>query len=284
MHTLRLLWFVPSPMAILADAWKLTSDIPIHTERNPSSDAQFDALASGQADAVVTSMDNVMDWNLRVGPQDLRIFAQMEQTTPLTLVGQKGRGGVETLRGATILVDAPNNGFVVALRAMLAEHQVGPDAYAMEPVGGVKERFEALMGGHGDATLLGPPFDGMALQAGLSRMASVQEHYPTFPGQGLVVSARAAERLHPSLSAWLNALDIARQRMVCEPDVARQALALSGLPAPAVEAMVRSMADSLRPDRAGVELLIKQRRMIGLPGADTRYEQLVDTSALPPAN
>lgn len=284
MHTLRLLWFVPSPMAILADAWKLTSDIPIHTERNPSSDAQFDALASGQADAVVTSMDNVMDWNLRAGPQDLRIFAQMEQTTPLTLVGQKGRGGLETLRGATILVDAPRNGFVVALRAMLAEHQVGPDAYAMEPVGGVKERFDALMAGRGDATLLGPPFDGMALQAGLSRMASVQEHYPTFPGQGLVASIRAADRFRPALSAWLNALDIARQRMVREPDAAWQALALSGLPAPAVEAMVRSMADSLRPDRAGVELLIKQRRMIGLPGADTRYEQLVDTSALPPAN
>lgn len=281
MHTLRLLWFVPSPLAIVADAWNLTSDIALHAERNPSSDAQFEALASGKVDAVVTAMDNVMDWNLRAGPRDLRVFAQMESTTPLTLVGQKGRAGLESLRDATLLVDAPRNGFVVALRAMLAEHKVGPDAYAMEPVGGVKERFDALMAGRGDATLLGPPFDAMALQAGLSRMACVQEHYPAFPGQGLVASAQAAERLRPALSAWLKALDIARQRTVSEPDAARQALALSGFPAPAVDAMVRSTPASLRPDRSGVALLIEQRRSIGLPGADTTYEQLIDTSALP---
>jgi ABC-type nitrate/sulfonate/bicarbonate transport system substrate-binding protein len=283
MHTLRLLWFVPSPVAVVADAWKLTAGVQLHAERNPSSDAQFAALASGEVDAVVTAMDNVMDWNLRPGPRDLRIVAQLEGTTPLTLVGQKRRTRLEDLRGATILVDAPRNGFIVALRAMLAESGVGPEAYALEPVGGLKERFDALVAGHGDATLLGPPFDAMALQAGLGRIASVQERYPAFPGQGLVVSAAAIERLRPALSAWLSALDDARQRMGLDPDAARQALTLSGMPAAAVETMVRSMSISLCPDRAGVELLIEQRRKVGLPGADTSYEQLVDTSLLPQA-
>ena len=281
MHTLRLLWFVPAPLAVIADAWKLMAGVALQAERNPSSEAQFEALASGQVDAVVTAMDNVMDWNLRAGPRDLRIVAQLERTTPLTLVGQKGRATLEDLRGATILVDAPRNGFIVALRAMLAEGGVGPEAYALEPVGGVKERFDALIESHGDATLLGPPFDAMALQAGLTRIATVQERYPAFPGQGLVVSAGAVERARPALSAWLGALESARKRMVSEPDTARQALAFSGFPAPAAEAMVRTTAASLRPDRAGVELLIEQRRMIGLPGADTSYEQLVDDSFLP---
>jgi ABC-type nitrate/sulfonate/bicarbonate transport system substrate-binding protein len=211
----------------------------------------------GRADAVVTAMDNVMDWNLRAGPRDLRIVAQLERTTPLTLVGQKRRAGPEDLRGATILVDAPRNGFIVALRAMLAESGVGPQAYALEPVGGVQERFEALVKGRGDATLLGPPFDAMALEAELVRISTVQERYPAFPGQGLVVSAAAMGRLRPALSAWLRALDMARERM--------------GSDAPA----------SLRPDRAGVQLLIEQRRQVGLPGAETSYEQLVDDSLLP---
>lgn len=257
MQALRLLWFVPCAVAVQADEWKLTAGVALHAERNPSSEAQFAALASGQVDAVVTAMDNVMDWNLRAGPRDLRIVAQLERTTPLTLVGQKCRAGVEDLRGATILVDAPRNGFVVALRAMLAERGVGAESYELAPIGGVKERFDALMEDHGDATLLGPPFDAMALQAGLSRIASVQERYPDFPGQGLVVRAAAIERLRPALCEWLGGLDVARQRMGNEA------------------------ASSLRPDRAGVELLIRQRREAGLPGADTSYEQLVDASLLP---
>lgn len=281
MHTLRLLWFVPSPLSIAAEAWDLTSAVALRAERNPSSDAQFEALASGRADAVVTAMDNVMDWNLRTGPKDFRVIAQLERTTPLTLVGQKGRAELQGLRGATLLVDAPRNGFVVALRAMLAERGIDSDAYALESVGGVKERFDALLAGRGDATLLGPPFDAMALEAGLSHMASVQALYPAFPGQGLVVSARTVDRLRPALSTWLGALDRARQRMSEDPDAARQALALAGFPAPAVEAMLRTAPVSLRPDRLGVDLLVEQRRKAGLPGADTSYEELVDTSVLP---
>ncbi|TFZ02787.1 ABC transporter substrate-binding protein [Ramlibacter henchirensis] len=281
MNTLRLLWFVPAPVAVIADAFELTRGITVRAERNPSSDAQFDALASGKVDAVVTAMDNVMDWNLRPGPRDLRLVGQLERTTPLTLVGQKNAANIAQLRGARILVDSPRNGFIVALRAMLAEAGLQPADYALEPVGGVKERFNALLAGLGDATLLGPPFDAMALQAGLSRMASVQEWYPAFPGQGLVVSAAAIERLRPALSAWLRGLEAARQRMAANPEAGRQALELAGFPASAVDAMVRSAPASLRPDRAGVELLIEQRRTAGLPGGDTTYEELVDSSLLP---
>ncbi|BEP95420.1 hypothetical protein GmRootA79_38040 [Acidovorax sp. A79] len=281
MHTLRLLWFVPSPLAIVADAWKLTADVALNAERNFSSDAQFEALASGRVDAVVTAMDNVMDWNQRAGPQDLRLVAQLESTTPLTLVGRTGCTWPEGLRGATILVDAPRNGFIVALRAMLAERGLGPDSYALEPVGGVKERFDALVAGRGDATLLGPPFDSIALQSGLSYIASVQERYPTFPGQGLVVSAEALPRLHPALSTWLEVLNRARKRMVSSPDAARQALVLAGFPVPVVDVMLKVIPRSLCPDRAGVELLIRHRREVELPGADTTYEELVNFSVLP---
>ncbi|QFZ85070.1 ABC transporter substrate-binding protein [Variovorax paradoxus] len=279
--TLRLLWFVPSPVALAADAWGLTPGVSLQAERNPSSDAQFEALASGRADAVLTAIDNVMDWNLRDGPQDFCVVAQLERTTPLTVIGQRGRDRLEDLRGATILVDAPRNGFIVALRAMLADAGIEPDDYALEPVGGVKERHDAIVSGHGDATLLGPPFDAMALDAGLSRVATVQERYPTFPGQGLVVSAGALERLRPTLSAWLQGLDKARWRMSDDPEGARQILALAGFSAPVVDAMLRGTPASLRPDRDGIELLIQQRRRCGLPGADTTYDRLVNTSALP---
>jgi len=279
--TLRLLWFVPPSLAVVADASGMTAGLALQAERNASSDAQFEALVSDRADAVVTAMDNVMDWNLRPGPRDFCVVAQLERTTPLTVVGQRGRATLGDLRAATILVDAPGNGFVVALRAMLADEGIGPDAYALEPVGGVQERHDAIVSGRGDATLLGPPFDAMALESGLSRIATVQEHYPAFPGQGLVVSAGALERLRPALSAWLLGLEKARQSIVGAPESARQALALAGFSASSVDAMLRATPGSLLPGRAGVELLIEQRRRSGLPGADTTYGKLVQTSVLP---
>ena len=110
MKTIRLMWFVPSPVAVVADGLGLNAGITIEATRNPSSDAQFEALASGRVDGVVTAMDNVMDWNLREGPGDFRIVAQLESTTPLALVGQVGIRSLADFRGANILVDAPRNG------------------------------------------------------------------------------------------------------------------------------------------------------------------------------
>lgn len=281
-QTLRVLWFVPPPVALVAQTLTETMGFEFIARRNASSDEQFEALASNQADAVVTAMDNVMDWNLRQGPQDFRVVAQLERTTPLTLVGQKGRTTLEDLRAGTILVDAPRNGFVVALRAMLAEAGIESEAYALESVGGVKERHDAIVSGRGDATLLGPPFDAMAVEAGLNRIATVQERYPAFPGQGLVVSTAALGRLRPALSAWLRCLDSARQSIEKAPEAAQQALAMAGFPAAVAAAMLVATPTSLFPDRAGIELLIEQRRRAGLPDAATTYESLVESSLLAP--
>ena len=275
------MWFVPTPLAVVAGAASSHGNIAIAATRNLSSDEQFEALATGKVDAVVTAMDNVMDWNLRSGPKDFRIAAQLESTTPLTLVGQSGRDSLESLRGARILVDAPNNGFVVALRAMLAASGLNSDQYSLVPTGGVKERFDAMLRAEGNATLLGPPFDGMALQAGLVRIARVQDSYPHFPGQGLVVRAGMMDVLRPALAEWLSCLDAARQQLAGSAEAGRQALFAAGFPAGGVEAMMACMPHSLCPDPAGVRLLVQQRQDAGLPGADVEYESLVDLTALP---
>jgi ABC-type nitrate/sulfonate/bicarbonate transport system substrate-binding protein len=279
MNSLRILWFIPPPLAVVADAFRLNT-VTLQAERNTNSDVQFEALAAGRVDLVVTSMDNVMDWNLRPGPGDFRIIAQLERTIPLSVVGQRRIAALQDLRAAKLLVDAPHNGFVVVLRALLAEAGLGPDTYAMKPAGGVKERYDALLAGRGDATLLGAPFDAMAIEAGFNRITTVQEHYPAFPGQGVVVSASALDRLRPGLRAWLLALQGAAQCFSSDPEAAKQALVLAGYPLSAFDAIASTMPTTLQPNRAGVELLIAQRRAAGLRGAETDYESLVDASVL----
>ena len=278
---LRVMWFVPPTISVLAGGWGQTPTGMLQESRTQSSDEQFERFKTSAIDAAVTAMDNIMDWNRRAGPQDFRIVAQVERTTPLSLMAGAGHSDLQDLRNSSILVDAPDNGFVVALRHMLAEAGLDNSCYRLVRSGGVKERFDALIGGQGDATLLGPPFDAMAIQAGLVRLARVQDRHPDFPGQGLVVRASAIERLRPALTQWLDGLTRTCERMRSDQDGARHILRQTGFPEIAVQAMIATVPDSLVPARRGVELLIRQRREVGLQGADNSYESLVDASMLP---
>jgi len=247
---INVMWFVPQPLAVLAG--QAPGATAIQVSRNPSSDAQFEALVAGEVDAVVTAMDNVIGWNRRPGPKDFRVVAQVERTTPLALIAAPGRKSMADLRGANLLVDAVDNGFVIALRAMLREAGIDENACRFTPAGGVTERYEALLAGSGDATLLGQPFAKQAAEAGLMQIASVQQAYPAFPGQGIVM--RQASPARERIGAWLRELEQAR-RQIQDPD-------------------------SLRPTAEGVGLLIEHRRLLGLPGGGDTYTNIVDASLL----
>lgn len=249
-NRIDVMWFVPLPLAVLAG--QAPGATTVQASRNPSSDAQFEALAGGEVDAVVTAMDNVIGWNRRAGPKDFRVVAQVERTTPLALVAARDRKSMAELRGANLLVDAMDNGFVIALRAMLREAGVDENGCRFTPAGGVTERYAALLEGRGDATLLGPPFMTQAVEAGLLQVASVQQAYPAFPGQGIVM--RQASPARERIGAWLRELEQARQQT--------------------------QDLDSLRPTDEGIALLIEHRRLLGLPGGEDTYTHVVDTSLL----
>jgi ABC-type nitrate/sulfonate/bicarbonate transport system substrate-binding protein len=270
------MWFVPPLLALVAA--RDQRSVATQAVRNRSSDEQFAALVAGEVDAVVTSMDNVIGWNRRVGPQDFRVVAQIERTTPLTLVARAGRSNVGSLRGADILVDAPENGFVIALRAMLADAGIGPDEYHLVPAGGVQERLEALLARQGVATFLGPPFDAMALKAGFVSVASVQQSYPAFPGQGIVM--RTGSRARGLVRAWLGDLERARQMVQERASLARQTVIAAGLHIAVADTMIALNPRSLRPTSEGVALLSAHRSTLGLPGGDSDYAAIVDDSLI----
>ncbi|SPO54651.1 conserved exported protein of unknown function [Pseudomonas sp. JV551A1] len=273
---LRVIWFVPPAVAIAAD-WDAPDNFHLDAARTLSSDEQFDALVNGTADAAVTSMDNVFHWNLRPGPQDFVIVAQVESTTPLSLMGWAA-GGAEMLEGMTVLVDAPENGFVIALRALLDDAGLAQESFTLLPVGGVRERFEALIKGQGHATLLGPPFDALARAQGLHEMANIQAIYPSFPGQGVVVRKALAD--HGGLKEWLRLLVKAARDLPDHLGQLQRTLLNQSMPAGAVQAMIQTCPTTLVPSVQGIDLLISHRNQLNLPGADVTYEQLVDMAFL----
>lgn len=273
---LRLHAFVVPPLVAVAAELGTGGCNALELIRSNSSDSQFDALCNGSADLVITSMDNVIAWNRRNGPADFRIVAQVEPTTPLHLLARPGIEHIEDMHGHVALVDAPENGFVIALRSLFLDAGLQEGDYVMTPAGGVKERLDALRSGQGDCTLLGPPFTAMALQEGFVQLANVQQRYPVFPGQALVSRVATIALLKHQITSWLNSLIAAIDIMAGDKKLAEQVLMRAGQ----LPGMISSVPRSLIPDRPGVELLIAMRKRLGLVGSDDTYQALVDTSLL----
>ncbi|WP_375779382.1 ABC transporter substrate-binding protein [Bradyrhizobium sp. ma5] len=275
-------WFVEPAISMLARIGAATAPVRLSVDgiATRSSDEQFEALMSGTADAAVTAMDNVMDWNLRLDAGDLRIVAQVERTTHLSLIATAATTDIHGLNGKTLLVDAPANGFVVAARALLDEFGLNSGSYALKPAGGVRERYETLLAGGGDATLLGPPFDGMAVAQGARVLARVNDRYPAFPGQGLVVRRSSYDRVRARMVAWLTAMEYARAQAQANNSVAVSHLAGAGISHPVAETMVDLVPGTLVADRKGIALLIVQRQLAGLRGGNVAYSDIVDSDLL----
>ncbi|WP_193597566.1 ABC transporter substrate-binding protein [Microbacterium sp. YJN-G] len=174
--------FITPAVLTAARGSGLLTGIHLEEVRATGSPAQRDGLRSGDLDLAVTAIDNLFEWT-RAGV-DVCLVGQVERTTPLSVHAAPEITTLADLAGARFAVDAPDSGFAVVARHML--RTAGTDVEWVE-VGGVVERFEALVAGTVDATLLGPPLDDRALAAGLPRVASVQEAFPAFPGQGLIV-------------------------------------------------------------------------------------------------
>jgi len=277
-NTLRVMWFVPPAIAVAA-SWQEAPCLRLESSTTQSSDEQYQKLCDGAVDAVVTSIDNVLHWNQRHGPKDFVVVAQIETTTPLQLIGSSNLLTPSDLVGAKILVDAPENGFVIALRALLQQAGIGNEDYSLTPVGGVRERFAALTEGQGDATLLGPPFDTMALQRGFSHIATIQDVFVNFPGQGLVIR-KSVSHANEALKTWIHMLRASLNTLPNDTAKLIGSLESLGLPPEAVTALINTFPSTLMPSRDGIELLIGQRALLGLAGANVKYEQVVDCSFL----
>lgn len=279
---LNVIWFVPPAIHSLAQAHTLLNAGGVEVRGTPttSSDQQFESLLDGSQDAAVTSIDNVILWNRRGRGDDFRVIAQVERTTSISLMARPGFGTIASLAGRRLLVDSAENGFVIALRMLLHKAGVAFGDCTVLPAGGVRERYTALLDGEGDATLLGPPFAGMALDAGMLCLAHADEAFPGFPGQGIVVRTSALERHGAEIAKWLEALEDARAQAVASPQLAIAGLAAHGTPAPLAARLVDAVGPSLVPVRAGIGLLVAQRRELGLPGAEAGYDDIVDTQPL----
>src|SRR5699024_4788037 len=198
-YMLRESHFVPHVPLMIAQHFDWLENIEVH--RTTSSEEQFIGLIDGSIHFAATHLDNVLIWNEKGA--NVRAIAQIEQTTPLTFVGQPGRNQLSDLHNSIFATDANSNGFALIARYTLQQH--GINAKFVE-IGGVRERYEALLACDVDASLLGPPFASMAADRDLSVIASTNELFPDYPGQVLVVRNERTDQESEALARYLSSL------------------------------------------------------------------------------
>jgi ABC-type nitrate/sulfonate/bicarbonate transport system substrate-binding protein len=278
---LRVIEFVPAAVqALAADLGYL--DEGVEFVRTRSSTEQRERVMSDDCDVALTAIDNLIAWD--ADGDELRLVAQVERTTVLDLIAAPEIHSIAQLRGQALAVDAPDNGFAIVLRKVLADQGLSDGDYRLSSEGGIAQRFAALVDGRAAAGLLGPPWSYQAIEAGLVKLAGVHEALPALPGIGVAVRQARLEELDAPVTRYLAALGRAITWLAsASREEALARLAAAGFEGRGAEDLLAVAPTTLAPSPEGLELLFDMRRELGLlPDGAPSAATLLAGLAIPP--
>jgi ABC-type nitrate/sulfonate/bicarbonate transport system substrate-binding protein len=203
-----------------------------------NSPSQFEKLALGEVDVVLTATDNVLNYRHKRSsdidsPLDVRIVRAVERGGAVSLVARRTVTSLRDLRGALIAVDDTNSGFALLLYELLARAGMvrGLD-YRVVAFGGTPRRFDGLIRGDFDATMLNAGFDLRAVDRGFSVLKTVSDVLPDYIATVLAALPCWLEKESAAgafLRAWDRATTFALDRDNCEicVDIVKEQSAVS---------------------------------------------------------
>ena len=159
----------------------------------PSSTFQMQGFAEGRFDIAMTAIDNVIAYQEGQGeakiPDNPDMFVFLGGDSGfLSLVGGKGVRSLAELKGKKLSVDAMSTGYAFVLRELLARSGIAESDVTFERAGGGLQRYQALLQGSHDGTMLIAPFDLLAMNQGHVRLARADDQLGAY--QGVVGAAR----------------------------------------------------------------------------------------------
>ncbi|MDE1570623.1 ABC transporter substrate-binding protein [Aquabacter sp. P-9] len=301
----------PAPIALFRDATEILLSVaeqrhagdpsalqaPVRRFVRDADEAHAIAF-DGPEPLVAMSLDDVLDCHRASHPaaSDLVIIAGIHRGF-LSLAARPGLAALADLKGRRVAVDT-DTGYASALFHILRRDGLERDRdYEVVYAGATNLRFEKLLAGEFDATLLGAPYTDLVQQAGFGLLGKVSDALGGY--QAIVLAARRPwlalpgneEAAGRTVAAITQTLAFA-----CDPTnrvrVTRMVQsALPALNAPAAagvaEGLFGTQSDFLRDGRmrdADIEVvldLFNRSRGAQLMLADVR--RLVDTRLLPPA-
>ncbi len=152
------------PLWVASERGYFTANgIAPHFTTTPNSVFQLTNLIDGRFDIAMTAMDNIVAYDEGEGEGPTRntpdAFAFMGGSSGfLSLVTASAIARYEDLRGKTLSVDALTTGYAFVLQKMLENAGLREGDYSLAMVGGMVERYRALIAGQQVSTLLVPPY------------------------------------------------------------------------------------------------------------------------------
>jgi NitT/TauT family transport system substrate-binding protein len=169
-----------------------------------SSGAVLQQLAAGSIEATVSAALIEPLYAISKGAP-LRLVRLEIQLPPYAIEAKAQYKKLEDLSGKTVMIDAPTGITKIYVERMLAPHHVELSSLDYVYAGATGARFNALMSGAVDATILLPPFSFRAEQAGYSNLGLVADYAKDLPFTGAAVNTNWAFRNPDALRRFLDA-------------------------------------------------------------------------------
>jgi ABC-type nitrate/sulfonate/bicarbonate transport system substrate-binding protein len=219
-----------------------------------------DQLAGGSTQVAHLAPDNVIAWS----DEGLPVRAWLAGSNgPISLLA-RGPDSITDLRGRRVGVDSERSGFVTILRGLLEEAEIRLAEVELVAIGATRLRYESLVDGVIDATMLTLPWTQLARRDGATDLG---DHRRVAPGllTSCAASMEAWLRNEPDLAvryakavaagtAWVRdavhraaVVELLMEEMRIEAQVATEVLAEMDDPAAGWPADVALTAESLLP-------------------------------------
>jgi ABC-type nitrate/sulfonate/bicarbonate transport system substrate-binding protein len=145
----------------------------------PSSGFLVKSVLDGKSDLAFAAIDNVIAYQEGQGessiPDNPDLFAFMGGDGGfISIVAAPAVKGVTDLKGRTVSVDAMTTGFAFVVRELVTRSGLAESEVNFVRAGGTANRYQDLVAGKHDATLLRTPFELLAENRGYHRIASAE--------------------------------------------------------------------------------------------------------------
>jgi ABC-type nitrate/sulfonate/bicarbonate transport system substrate-binding protein len=202
--------FSPSLPHLIAMGEGYYQERGLHVEQHriPSSPALREALGADDLDVVLTSPDNIANYRLNGSARahlDARIISGVDGAGSVSLMGRPGLSDLGDIRGGRIAVDARGSGFAFLLYELLQQQGLSPGIhYSVAEMGGTPRRFDELIRGTFDATILGAGFDVRAETYGCPRLARTADTIPGYLATVLAAPGKWIDAAPATVSRFLS--------------------------------------------------------------------------------
>ena len=161
--------------------------VEVNLINTPNSVQQMTGLIDGRFDIAMTAIDNVIAYMEGQGeaPTTTKpdIVAVMGSSSGfLSLIVTPDVKSMADLKGKVLSVDAMTTGYAFTLRKMLETVGLKDGDFTLVRVGGMKERYEALLANQQAGTLSVPPFTLAAVDKGFNEIATALSVFGHFQG------------------------------------------------------------------------------------------------------